>query len=213
MNKTKKIISIILIIAWMLLIFTMSEMTGAESHSTSKGLIEDALKVTQAVSSNTVESTNTSNSLNFTNSDASNTLAQGKTNEITNSTNSAVDDIKTKEGLEKERQTKINKIVKKYEVKVRKFAHASEFFVLALLFINLIYQSKGKVKWQYLLVTILFCFLYACTDEFHQKFIVGRTSRFTDVLIDTCGALIAVVGVCIFKMRNLKVVFWKKKVN
>lgn len=209
MNKTKKIISIILIIAWMLLIFTMSEMTGAESHSTSKGLIEDALKVTQAVSSNAVEKSNTSNSLNFTNSDAL-TLAQGKTNEITNSTNSVVDDIKTKEGLEKERQTKINKIVKKYEVKVRKFAHASEFFVLALLFINLIYQSKGKVKWQYLLVTILFCFLYACTDEFHQRFIVGRTSRFTDVLIDTCGALIAVVGVCIFKMRNLKVVFWKQ---
>ena len=193
----------------MLLIFTMSEMTGAESHSTSKGLIEDALKVTQAVSSNAVEKSNTSNSLNFTNSDAL-TLAQGKTNEITNSTNSVVDDIKTKEGLEKERQTKINKIVKKYEVKVRKFAHASEFFVLALLFINLIYQSKGKVKWQYLLVTILFCFLYACTDEFHQRFIVGRTSRFTDVLIDTCGALIAVVGVCIFKMRNLKVVFWKQ---
>lgn len=213
MNKTKKIISIILIIAWMLLIFTMSEMTGAESHSTSKGLIEDALKVTQAVSSNAVENSNTSNSLNFTNSDSLNTLAQGKTNEMTNSTNSVVDDIKTKEEQEKERQAKINKIVKKYEVKVRKFAHASEFFVLALLFINLIYQSKGKVKWQYLLVTILFCFLYACTDEFHQKFIVGRTSRFTDVLIDTCGATVAVLGVFIFKLRHLKIVFWHKKTN
>ncbi len=211
MNKTKKIISIILIIAWMLLIFTMSEMTGAESHSTSKGLIEDALKVTQAVSSNAVEDSNTVNNLSKMNN-ITNVSVQNTTNTISNNVASSNKEVKTKEKLEKERQAKINKIVKKYEVKVRKFAHASEFFVLALLFINLIYQSKGKVKWQYLLITILFCFLYACTDEFHQKFIVGRTSRFTDVLIDTCGALIAVVGVCIFKMKNLKVIFWKKKI-
>ena len=207
MNKTKKIISIILIIAWMLLIFMMSEMTGAESHSTSKGLIEDALKVTQSVSSNAVESSSTNTNLNFSNADTSNALVQSQTNDIKNNTNSVTDDIKIKEEQEKEKQAKINKIVKKYEIKVRKFAHASEFFVLALLFINLIYQNKGKVKCQYLIATILFCFLYACTDEFHQKFVVGRTSRFTDVLIDTCGATIAVLGIFIFKIRHLKIIF------
>ena len=33
-------------------------------------------------------------------------------------------------------------------------------------------------------------FLYACSDEFHQFFIAGRSAQFTDVMIDTCGALI-----------------------
>ena len=33
-----------------------------------------------------------------------------------------------------------------------------------------------------------FCFLHACTDEFHQSFIPGRSGQFSDVLLDTFGA-------------------------
>ena len=36
---------------------------------------------------------------------------------------------------------------------------------------------------------IAFCFLYACSDELHQHFTPGRACMFTDVLIDTGGAL------------------------
>ena len=32
-------------------------------------------------------------------------------------------------------------------------------------------------------------FLYACSDEIHQSFVPGRACMFTDVLIDTSGAL------------------------
>ena len=39
-------------------------------------------------------------------------------------------------------------------------------------------------------LTILICFVYSCTDEFHQLFINGRTGQFSDCIIDTLGATI-----------------------
>lgn len=42
-----------------------------------------------------------------------------------------------------------------------------------------------------------YCFLYACSDEIHQLFVPGRSGKFTDVLIDSAGALLAVL-VCFF---------------
>lgn len=39
-----------------------------------------------------------------------------------------------------------------------------------------------------LAMSILFSFLYACTDELHQIFVPGRSAQFRDVLIDTLGA-------------------------
>lgn len=37
-------------------------------------------------------------------------------------------------------------------------------------------------------VALVICFLYSCTDEFHQLFSAGRTASFGDCLIDTFGA-------------------------
>ena len=39
------------------------------------------------------------------------------------------------------------------------------------------------------LLALCSSFLYACTDELHQLFVSGRSGQFTDVLIDTLGAL------------------------
>jgi len=37
----------------------------------------------------------------------------------------------------------------------------------------------------------IFCtFLTASADEYHQTFLPGRTGQFSDVLLDTCGALL-----------------------
>lgn len=45
----------------------------------------------------------------------------------------------------------------------------------------------GPIKYT-LAMSILFSFLYACTDELHQIFVPGRSAQFRDVLIDTLGA-------------------------
>lgn len=39
--------------------------------------------------------------------------------------------------------------------------------------------------------------VYAATDEIHQLFVAGRSGRFSDVLIDSSGALL---GVLIFAL-------------
>lgn len=84
-----------------------------------------------------------------------------------------------------------NKIIKKnkYDQKIRKIAHVTEFAILNILFVNLIYQLKEKFKLKYLIISIILTFVYACTDEIHQIFVQGRTSSFIDVLIDTAGAI------------------------
>lgn len=65
---------------------------------------------------------------------------------------------------------------------VRKLAHATEYAILALLWFGAL-GSKPQA--------VVIAFLYACTDEFHQLFVPGRAGLFTDVLIDTSGAAVA----------------------
>ena len=67
---------------------------------------------------------------------------------------------------------------------VRKLAHATEYAILALLWFGAL-GSKPQA--------VVIAFLYACTDEFHQLFVPGRAGLFTDVLIDTSGALAAMI--------------------
>jgi len=52
-----------------------------------------------------------------------------------------------------------------------------------------------------------YCFLYACSDEIHQLFVPGRSGKFTDVLIDSAGALLAVLLCFLVKKEFFRTVF------
>lgn len=67
---------------------------------------------------------------------------------------------------------------------VRKLAHATEYAILALLWFG---AFGSQIK------SVEIAFLYACTDEFHQLFVPGRAGLLTDVLIDTSGAVVAMI--------------------
>ena len=84
---------------------------------------------------------------------------------------------------------KQNEVVNNYNIIFRKIAHASVYFVLCLFVINLILQIKKKLKLNLIIIAVLFCFIYACTDEYHQLFVEGRSGQFLDVAIDTGGAV------------------------
>jgi len=71
---------------------------------------------------------------------------------------------------------------------VRKAAHMFEYFVLCLLFINATRRSRLPYP---RLISLMLCFLYACTDEYHQSFTPDRGPAMMDVLVDTTGSLIA----------------------
>ncbi len=75
---------------------------------------------------------------------------------------------------------------------VRKTAHFTEYFILSLLWFNLLY-GKYELR-KAALYSVAAVFLYACTDELHQLFVPGRAARFTDVMIDTSGGALAAVA-------------------
>lgn len=82
------------------------------------------------------------------------------------------------------------KMVDKLNKPLRKCAHASVYFILAILILNALLSCNNK-HLLVILLTIFLCFIYACTDEYHQTFVSGRTGQFSDVLIDTMGSVVA----------------------
>ncbi len=85
---------------------------------------------------------------------------------------------------------------------IRKLAHMSEYAILALF----TYYALIKIAFNKRIIfqiTFLISFLYACSDEFHQLFISGRSGQFTDVIIDSTGCLIML----------LFLYLWQKKKN
>ena len=87
---------------------------------------------------------------------------------------------------------------------VRKGAHMTEYAVLALAFL-LPFSQYWRPVWPLAWRGELACFLYACTDELHQRFIPGRSGRFQDVLIDSAGALVGIlVGIGILSYIRKK---------
>jgi VanZ family protein len=80
---------------------------------------------------------------------------------------------------------------------LRKYAHMAEFAVMAMPAFGFFRELLGRSsRLPAFAAGLLFCFLYACTDEFHQLFVSGRAGQFSDVLIDTVGILFGLTAAC-----------------
>ena len=44
-----------------------------------------------------------------------------------------------------------------------------------------------------ILISLLICIMYSCTDEIHQIFIEGRSGEILDVLIESIGSFIGII--------------------
>lgn len=75
---------------------------------------------------------------------------------------------------------------------VRKLAHATEYAALGFL-MTAMFGAYGLSGWRRFSTSWGGAALYACTDEFHQLFVPGRSGQFKDVLIDSSGALVGVL--------------------
>lgn len=83
---------------------------------------------------------------------------------------------------------------------IRKFAHFSEYALLALLAARaFIGSSKNVLRSHWFLSALLLVVIYALSDEFRQSFVSTRTGSIYDSMIDTAGGLIALV---IFSWRQ-----------
>ncbi len=79
---------------------------------------------------------------------------------------------------------------------VRKLAHFTIYALLGLSWANF-FRSINK-KFPTIVtaaLSLLPAVVYALIDEYHQNFIFGRDGNFTDVVIDSLGAI---TGICIF---------------
>ena len=85
-------------------------------------------------------------------------------------------------------------LTEKLDPYMRKLAHFTLYAIGGVLIINFIntYNISEKKKIIYSLITGV---IYACSDEFHQLFIEGRSGEITDVMIDSFGVA---TGACIF---------------
>lgn len=89
---------------------------------------------------------------------------------------------------------------------LRKCCHLAEYAILGLLVFRAFICSKSGLpvwSWPHAGGALLIVFLYACSNEFHQRFVPTRTSSFIDVLIDTAGGAIGLLMAWIYHC-------WKK---
>lgn len=74
---------------------------------------------------------------------------------------------------------------------IRKCAHITEYLILGILMLNVL-KDYNAINIKLVIITILFCFSYAISDEIHQLFIQNRSGKFSDILIDTSGSFIGI---------------------
>ncbi|GMK41616.1 hypothetical protein PCCS19_46730 [Paenibacillus sp. CCS19] len=87
------------------------------------------------------------------------------------------------------------------------WGHYVAYFVLALAFDY--YGGERSDRVSVKIIIVLLCTLYGITDEYHQRFIDGRTSDYHDLLHDAIGAFAAVSLVGIPAIRRC----WRRVAN
>jgi len=83
---------------------------------------------------------------------------------------------------------------------IRKCAHFTEYFILSLLILRGIRAGRHGAKLAWAVLAIVIVAGYASLDEFHQRFVPGRTPAVADVLLDTTGGAAAQAIAALFAM-------------
>ena len=95
-----------------------------------------------------------------------------------------------------------NEIIKFLEPRIRKLAHFSIYTVVGFLLMTLCFTYKISIN-KKIIISLIFGFIYACSDELHQTFVVGRSGEARDVLIDTSGVFIGtLISYACYKIHN-----------
>ena len=95
---------------------------------------------------------------------------------------------------------------------VRKLAHMTEYFALAVAvaFPLYVYGLRGILL---MLIAGAFCVAFACGDEFHQSFVSGRSPSKRDVLIDSIGIFCGIILVRMVGWTGRMTIFRKKETS
>lgn len=94
-------------------------------------------------------------------------------------------------------------IINNSQLIVRKSAHFLVYLVLSVCCFTALctYDLKRKLV---VLYALAISAIYAVSDEVHQLFVKGRACRFTDVLIDSAGALVGILIMLLLLKKYLR---------
>ena len=117
-----------------------------------------------------------------------------KYDKLTHATNETINYHKTEEFM-----NKANFIF-------RKICHFSEYLILSVLVCSFLISIKRRNILLCCTYSLLFSFLYAIMDEYHQTFINGRSGQAVDVLIDSLGVAVGcIITLLMINIRKKKV--------
>lgn len=86
-----------------------------------------------------------------------------------------------------------------FDLSVKKGGHMIGYALLAFGFV----RGQGHLTRRSLLLALLASMLYGASDELHQSFVMGRSSRILDVGIDSLGAALGLlVLTCSSRVRR-----------
>ena len=89
-------------------------------------------------------------------------------------------------------QSEIEELSSQSQHLIRKTAHVTEYFLLAVSVAFPLYVYGIRGIWL-LFMAGSFCVAFAGLDEYHQSFSDGRSPQATDVLIDSCGVIVGLI--------------------
>lgn len=132
-------------------------------------------------------------------------------NKSTGVSMSVTNKIVTEETYEKASGKSIEAVKLETEYVLRKIAHFILYASLGFFaFMTLHYSGKVHKSLNLFIISMIFCILYAGSDEIHQLFIKDRAGRFIDVVLDFAGSLTGViVAIIVQKIKDKEIVFLK----
>lgn len=83
------------------------------------------------------------------------------------------------------------------ELCFRKMAHMGIYCMLSFSTMLVLFTFPLGMLFR-MAASLIFCVVYACSDEFHQLLTEGRSPKALDVMIDSAGALAGIIGALLF---------------
>ncbi len=86
---------------------------------------------------------------------------------------------------------------------VRKAAHVTEYCIMSLLLFHSFHNTMQIQRhWRWVFYSIVVVIFVAAIDEYHQAFVISRTSSIVDVGIDIIGGIIGQgISIIFYRLR------------
>lgn len=90
------------------------------------------------------------------------------------------------------------------EIIIRKAGHVIEFVILFWLIWRIAHYVWNMTAGKAIAVSFVIASFYAVSDEWHQRFVIGRTGKLEDVTFDILSVLLGMQLIAITKLKRLR---------